>query len=367
MDFDKDCHKPLDTFFSCQPKFDVSQSVEKQIIDLNKQIENQFGGWFWKDKIPNIFSFIESALKPSAMTDQWLDSIYKFYNTLIYKALKELESHALNNLNSVTIQYLDTINNPLHYQPIAILNNIPQIVKAYVMRKAAEQICYSITFQGHTGSVIQYDLHAASHRAITSSKDETFRLWDLETGKCIKVLDEKANFCPNGYHGYVKFNKEGSLLCTAIKLRTGEVQIKIWRLPSCEIIHTISYPYFITGVDFLKTSNLIVFSKYQQSIYDISGKEIILEKIIKGVFDPKWSYANSEGLSNPSFSPRMWSLNRTGLSIFHLCRRAIQNTESSNCLYKIILTTTYESLKENQKEVIDDDFQKKIMYFANKK
>jgi WD40 repeat protein len=41
------------------------------------------------------------------------------------------------------------------------------------------------TLQGHTGSVWSVALHADGRRAVTGSDDKTVRVWDLDTGACL--------------------------------------------------------------------------------------------------------------------------------------------------------------------------------------
>jgi WD40 repeat protein len=44
-------------------------------------------------------------------------------------------------------------------------------------------------FEGHTDGVYDVALDATQHRALSGSRDGTVRLWDTETGRCLRVLE----------------------------------------------------------------------------------------------------------------------------------------------------------------------------------
>jgi len=49
--------------------------------------------------------------------------------------------------------------------------------------------------EGHTGWVIAAALHADGRRAVTGSEDRTVRVWDLETGECLRTLEVIVGAC----------------------------------------------------------------------------------------------------------------------------------------------------------------------------
>ena len=72
---------------------------------------------------------------------------------------------------------------------------------------AAESLQHLLTLQGHRSWSVGIDFHPIQSRIATGSMDGTIKLWDLETGQCLKTLSDpqqlslwSVSFTTNGQH-----------------------------------------------------------------------------------------------------------------------------------------------------------------------
>ncbi|KAH9312811.1 hypothetical protein KI387_027846, partial [Taxus chinensis] len=65
------------------------------------------------------------------------------------------------------------------------------------------------TLKGHTGHVFCVDFHPRSSLLASGGFDDTARIWDVNSGKCVRVLTEHQDSVTA-----VNFNRDGSLLAT---------------------------------------------------------------------------------------------------------------------------------------------------------
>jgi len=54
--------------------------------------------------------------------------------------------------------------------------------------------CCLRKFEGHLADVTSIALHADQRRALSGSVDETVRIWDVETGRCLQVIEGHTNW-----------------------------------------------------------------------------------------------------------------------------------------------------------------------------
>ena len=84
-------------------------------------------------------------------------------------------------------------------------------------------------YKGHTKSVKSIQINENSNRLISGSEDKTIKIWNLETGECLKTLKE--------HHDWVN----SILIISNNKFLSGsdDKTIKIWDLDSFECLNTL--------------------------------------------------------------------------------------------------------------------------------
>jgi translation initiation factor 3 subunit I len=73
------------------------------------------------------------------------------------------------------------------------------------------------TYKGHVGAIWTVDVDPTTTLIATGSADNTIRLWDIKTGKCLKTWD-----FPTAVKR-VEFNEDGSLLLGVTEKRMGHL------------------------------------------------------------------------------------------------------------------------------------------------
>ena len=219
-----------------------SPSLEDQIISLiNRIINREYPKSFVHIYgIPQLteqdFLYIISLINPASITPS---------NTLINKLCvtnqycSQTITHFINlareNINNVTLDTLETITDPTLWQPTEKLNKLPLTMKTFVMDAAYNNIhhSYDMVLSGHTDAITFFDICTATHRIATSSKDNTLRLWDLETGQLIHQFPGDNNTVD-----YIAFSPDGSQLATAKVCRypghAATTDINLWETQSAQ-------------------------------------------------------------------------------------------------------------------------------------
>jgi WD40 repeat protein len=101
--------------------------------------------------------------------------------------------------------------------------------------------------RGHTESVTHTDFNDDSTLAVTSSRDCTAKIWNVNTGKCIHTLRGH-----NGPIGCAHFNPTSTILAT----NSADTTVKLWNIESGICLYTLGHtdcPQFC----FNKDGNLI--------------------------------------------------------------------------------------------------------------
>ncbi|MGB8298271.1 MAG: WD40 repeat domain-containing protein, partial [Polyangia bacterium] len=96
------------------------------------------------------------------------------------------------------------------------------------------------TLKGHTWSVNSVALHADGRRAVTGSDDDTVRVWDLDTGACLRTLQ--------GHTGWVKsvvLHADGRRAVTGSADKT----LRVWDLDTGACLGTWFGADTFRGVD----------------------------------------------------------------------------------------------------------------------
>ncbi len=85
------------------------------------------------------------------------------------------------------------------------------------------------SLEGHTAPVVETIISPDDTLAASSSKDGTVRLWSLETGKCIRVIEPDGGPCEA-----IAFSLDGSVLASG----SVDGKIKVWDVNSGTLIQT---------------------------------------------------------------------------------------------------------------------------------
>ena len=172
------------------------------------------------------FTTINSIYQYSDFLEQYLITELRDKNKHFRQAIEYFITLAREDLDNVTINTLELIDDSTELQSITQLNKLPAAIKKYVMNYAYRSIIhpYDIILTGHTKAINFFDISAASHHAITSSKLENrLCLWDLTNGKLLYSFPRYAD-C-------LTFNLDGSKVAEATNNING-TNISVWQTTS---------------------------------------------------------------------------------------------------------------------------------------
>ena len=93
--------------------------------------------------------------------------------------------------------------------------------------------------EGHTYNVLSIDALDSSNIALSGSRDESLRLWDLRTGQCVRVME--------GHAGWVSSVSMDSACKTAVSGSDDET-VKLWDLGSGQCIKTYEHGLAVCDV-----------------------------------------------------------------------------------------------------------------------
>ncbi len=157
-------------------------------------------------------------------------------NTFIAIAVKHFFHYARKNLDSVTIDTLQTVQDPGAEQSTAELNVLPFLFKKYIMKNAFDTIKHSyiipLKYDNYIRSIDicpSEDLLAASTLHQTGSN---ITVWDLKTGKRAQEITTPAAVAS------VCFNGTGSHLAASTGYQN-KYYIKIWNPIAGTELYTI--------------------------------------------------------------------------------------------------------------------------------
>jgi len=265
---------------------------------------------------------------------------------------------AKKNYDAVTLSTLNIVTNHEQKQPTSQLEALPSALKKYVMAMAYNKLrrVHSIEFIGHTAPVRRVALNHEKNLACSASKDGTFRLWNLETGKQLYILKELA------VSGYVTFNNAGTLLATATLLQEEpfEITIKIWDTDSQKALWNIQHQNRFSALAFFQGQTditLAILGQNSSTLYtlkkdhepmcignNMQGIPISVDKgykIKKRKEDHAWIAEKS--------SPRLY-----------LLERAIENTPAPTVI-NIHKSPLYKKLLQSEKDIVNALFKTKYL------
>ncbi|XP_057450541.1 uncharacterized protein LOC130742451 [Lotus japonicus] len=96
------------------------------------------------------------------------------------------------------------------------------------------------SFQGHLDDVLDLSW-SKSQLLLSSSMDNTVRLWDLETKTCLKI------FVHNDYVTCIHFNPVDDDYFISGSL---DAKVRIWNIPECHVVHWIDTHEMVTAISY---------------------------------------------------------------------------------------------------------------------
>lgn len=93
---------------------------------------------------------------------------------------------------------------------------------SYINLIDVETLKRKMSVTGHADWVTCLSVNNIAKSFVTGSLDNTIKVWDLNSGKCLKTMDQKApvwgaSFSPSGEH-IVTVTQDGSVTLISLKL-----------------------------------------------------------------------------------------------------------------------------------------------------
>ena len=266
---------------------------------------------------------------------------------------------AQQNYDAVTLSTLSTITDHTQPQPIKQLNNLSDTLKKHVLNMAYHKTrrVHSIEFIGHTARVRRVDINPQKNLACSASKDGTFRLWNLQTGKELSILSTDA------VSGYVKFNDQGTLLATATLSQEEpfEITIQIWCTQTQKILWNIKHHNRFAALAFFqgkKSTTLAIFGQNNSALYRLKKNK---EPMFIGTSTQSIPIAVDKGYKiKKRKEDNAWIAQKSAPCLY-LCERAIENT-AVPMVFNMQKIQMYQDLLESEKHIVDTLFNAKFLH-----
>lgn len=263
-----------------------------------------------------------------SLTIEILDLLYQ-KNISFAQAIDYFRYLALNNVNSVTCDNLEMIENPVLPQPIKELNALPLLIREYVMFFIRDQIKREYTipfFLGEENKIISFDISPHTHLVATSSVCKTCCLWSLKTGELVYLLPENIRI------NTVQFNNNGTKLKLFMNSDTQNKQvIKIYNIDPIELESTIT----------------IQKNTHVKSIDPIT-EELRNNYIQKGNY-----------LGQKTSNESVLHVTKFKCENLALCEEAINNTKHRRSLQKLWSLASYTELTPIEKGIVHRTFERR--------
>ena len=95
------------------------------------------------------------------------------------------------------------------------------------------------TLMGHTGTVRSVSVHRDGRRVVSGSHDETVRVWDLDTGACLRILEGHTNWVNS-----VALHMDGRRAASGSSDKT----VRVWDLDTGACLGTLVHAYGVSSV-----------------------------------------------------------------------------------------------------------------------
>jgi len=108
-----------------------------------------------------------------------------------------------------------------------------------------------LKMEGHKGWVLSCDINSSGTLALSSSRDETLRLWDLHNGKCVETIS------PHGRRNALTscFSPRSSMILTG----SSDTKLKLWDVQTADCLHVLKgHKGWVTSAAFVHDESLVV-------------------------------------------------------------------------------------------------------------
>lgn len=293
---------------------------------------------------------------PKGMCEKDIDRLKK-KNPFFAESINYFSDIAKKNYAAVTLTTLNIVTDHEQKQSIPQLNELPTGLKKYVMEIAYHKLrrVHCTEFTGHTAPVRRVAINSEKNLACSASKDGTFRLWDLETGKELGILAEKA------VSGYVAFNNTGTLLATATLSQEEpfEITIKVWGTDSRKVLWNIQHNRQFAALAFFQNETnptLAILSKNISTLYALKKDQ---EPMCMGNNMQDIPIPVDKGHKIKKKDDHTWIAEKSA-PILYLLEQAIKNTPAPNCI-NISKIPLYKKLLQSEKDIVDAMFKTKYL------
>uniref|UniRef100_A0A914VXZ9 U5 small nuclear ribonucleoprotein 40 kDa protein n=1 Tax=Plectus sambesii TaxID=2011161 RepID=A0A914VXZ9_9BILA len=124
--------------------------------------------------------------------------------------------------------------------------------------------------KGHTGAIMEVHFAADSSMLFTASTDKTVRVWDMETGACVRKFRGHTNFVNSCFPA----RRGPQLVCSG----SDDGTVKVWDTRKREAVTTLPNTYQLTAVTFNDTSEQVISGGIDNDlkIWDLRKNDVFL-------------------------------------------------------------------------------------------
>ena len=351
------------TFFAMHStrKKNTPLSLDDQLLHFDQRMRinypdrYQIPWWDNKKKLPFALAYIQKISHdlPDAIANQEVIKKYADNKELLFAESIGILVDVTGNSHykNVTGDTLKTIQDTYIKKSCSELNELPYVIKKYVMARAYDTINkkYTIQFPKETAVI---DIHPDVNLAATADRNNFF-IWDLTTLQS-HVLAKRA------LNGGVKFSSNGAQLVTVTRTQEmlQQTTIDIWNSQTRKHMHSIDHHELIQQVtlenkDGGNAQLFILDTTGTACVYRIDHtKSCLTTSIETGITRIMGIDSNLHYGGCYEYYHQTKCLTKKNIP-FYLCKRAIKNTQNQPSLEKIKRTSLYLSLTPYEQTLIE--------------
>lgn len=335
-----------------QKKMNIIDIIDRQ-IDAKYPSQNLFAD-LWncsqleKKDMESIVTIANTQCTKHEVANvpQLLNLLYN-QNSFFEKAVNYFTQLAHTNAANVTYNNIDTIYNPESDQPVEQLNQLPLLIKKYIMSRVYDnQATYTMDIP-HLTTIILCQICPKAHLLATYSKEKILYLWDLQTGERLAAFSQEKDPSLT----ILQFNEDGSKLCTvgcgtSTKDHDEKSLITIWHPQQHRVAHQMIHDNHVYHIDFINDI-LTVYSQNRQDFQKyLSLWQLDRIKPTKiGISQPlPWREESLCGIKDPHSKYSVDTINNK-VSVttkvcpaLLLCTKAVENSFHSDAITPNVLT-----------------------------
>ncbi len=314
------------------------------------------------------------------LTKKLLDKLHK-KNTVFAEAISFFSSKISDNFSTVSPETINTIDSPEIFTQLLIgydTKFVDQAIISFIIELAKKNTTYEYQMYLPVGAdIIDFDICPATDRTIISSGDKrpyTLCLWDLKTVTPLHTFEEEK--CVSK----ICFNSNGDQLA-GILHDSEESRIKIWDIPSRNILHSIlcdAIPFHIMYTDshenvlcanHQKTSDktYTTMLKINKKDYQDLGSAPLLWDFftIEKRIVQKKNYCGSR--YHHLFSDKKLLVIKSNCHEMYLCNQSVPKANDMHSLNSIKASNPYQELTPYEKGKINEALEDRKKYLPETK